>query len=176
MFNKLLYGILGLSLAGLVAVSAAQAQPMQGRRVGFQDKFQEIKRTQLGPALGVNSQIVDRLLQIEARYQPQRHKLIGEMRMDYLRLQQAMSQPAPSEQQVKTILTDMKRKKREMQDLQTRQGDEEDAILTPLQQARYIMYLKSLLKEARNIKGGPRETEPYIPRGPREIPVSRPAR
>jgi Spy/CpxP family protein refolding chaperone len=119
---------------------------------------------------------VDRLLQIEARYQPLRQKLIGEMKNDYLRLQQAMSQPSPSEAQVKAILADMKRKKQEMQDLQTRQGNEEDAVLTPLQQARYIMYLKSLLKEARSIKGGPREAEPFIPQGPREIPVSRPGR
>jgi hypothetical protein len=176
MFKKLLYCVLGLSLASLVAATVALAQPGAGRRVGFQDRFQEIKRTQLGPALGVDQSTVDRLLQIEARYQPLRHKLIGEMQVDYRRLQQIMSQPSPSPQEVKTVLTDMKRKKREMQDLQTKQGDEEDAILNPLQQARYIMYLKTLLKEARNIKGGPRETEPFMPQGPREIPVSRPAR
>lgn len=174
MFKKVLCGILGLSLAGLVG--AALAQPGPGRQVGFQDRFKEIKRTQLGPALGVDQQTVDRLLQIEARYQPQRHRLIGAMKLDYQRLQQAMSRPSPSEREVKAILMDMKQKKREMQDLQTRQGDEEDAILSPIQQARYIMYLKGLLKEARSIKGGPREAQPYIPQGPREIPVSRPAR
>ena len=142
----------------------------------FQERFQQVKRTQMGPALGVNQQTVDRLLQIEQRYQPARRQLIQDMKTDYQRLQQAMSQPAPSEQQVRAILTDMKRKKQEMEDLQTRQGEEEDALLTPVQQARYLMYNQSLMREARSIKrGGPGEAGPFTPQGPREIPVINPS-
>lgn len=176
MRKKILWYCLGLILAGMASATWALAQPGGARGGGFQDRFREVKRTQMGPALGVNQQTVEKLLQIESRYQPQRQQLIQGMKGDYRRLQQAMSQPRPSDQEVRTILSDMKQKKQAMQDLQTRQGEEEDALLTPVQQARYLMYLRGLLKEARNIKGGgPGETTPMMPQGPREIPVSRPA-
>jgi hypothetical protein len=167
-----------LTLGG---ASLAWGQP--GRQLGgggFQDRFLEEKRNQLGPALGVNQPTVDKLLAIDARYKPIRHKLITEMINDWRGLQQIMSQPSPSEQEIKTILSNMKRRKQEMQNLQERQGEEETAILTPIQQARYLIYLRSLIKEARSIKGGP--GGPGGPGGmgapalrpPREIPVSRP--
>lgn len=179
--HKIIYYCLGLILAGMTAATVAPAQPMgqpmgQPGSVSFQDQFQAIKRTQMGPQLGVNQQVVDQLLQVETRYQPLRQQLIRESKEDFRRLQQVMSQPSPSDQEVKAILTDIKRKKKAMEDLKTRQGEEEEALLTPVQQARYIMYLQSLGKEARSVRGrGPGETEPIIPQGPRELPVSRPA-
>lgn len=198
MFKRVLFYFLGLILAGMAGTSWTLAQPAGGMGggyqaqpgggmgggfrpqpsamgEGFQDKFREVKRTQMGPALGVNQQIVERLLQIEQRYQPMRQALIRDMKTEYRRLAQVMSQPSPSDQEVKVILDNMKRKQQEMQTLQLRQGEEEEALLSPVQQARYIMYQKSLLKEARNIKGGPGETAPFSPQPPREIPVSRPA-
>ena len=121
----------------------------------------------MGPALGVNQETVDRLLDIERRYQPGRRQLIQNMRMDYQRLQQAMSQAAPPPGEVEAILSDMKRKKQEMPSLQTRQGEEEDALLTPVQQARFLMYNQSLMREARSVKrGGPGEGGTFTPGGP----------
>jgi Spy/CpxP family protein refolding chaperone len=178
--KKILFYFLGLMLAGMASATWALAQPAEGFRGsgsgGFQERFQQVKRTQMGPALGVNQQTVDQLLQIEQRYQPGRRQLIQNMRTDYQRLQQAMSQPAPSEQEVRAIIGDMKMKKQEMQDLQTRQGEEEDALLTPVQQARYLMYNQSLMREASTIKrGGPGGTGPFTPDGPREVPVINPS-
>jgi Spy/CpxP family protein refolding chaperone len=177
--------VLGLILAGMTVATVAQAQPMGqpmgqpggARGAGFQDQFQEIKRTQMGPQLGVGQQTVDHLLQIESRYQPTRQQLIRESKEDFRRLQQVMSQPSPSDQEVKAILSEIKRKKKAIEDLKTRQGEEEEALLTPVQQARYIMYLQTLGKEARSVRGrGPGEETPMMPQGPREIPVSRPSR
>jgi hypothetical protein len=188
MHKRILGYCLGLILGGMAAAAVALGQPMGqpmgqpigqpgGRGTGFQTRFQEIKRTQMGPALGVNQQTVDQLLQIEARYHPLRQQLIRESKQEFQRLQQIMSRPSPSDQEVKAILDSIKRKQQEMQNLQRRQGDEEDALLTPVQQARYFMYQRSLLREARSIRGGgPGETAPLMPQGPREIPVSRPAR
>lgn len=189
MYKKMLCYCLGLILAGLASVTLALAQPMgqpmgqpmaqpgSGKSGGFQARFQEIKRTQIGPAVGINQQTVDQLLQIQNRYQPLRLQLIRDSKMEFRRLQQVMSQPSPSDQEVKVILDNIKRKQQEMQDLQRRQGDEEDALLSPVQRARYFMYQRTLLKEARNVKGeGQGETMPMMPQGPREIPVSRPGR
>jgi Spy/CpxP family protein refolding chaperone len=190
MRRRILFLFLGLTLAG---TSLAWGQP--GREFGgggFQDRFLEVKRTQLGPALGVNQQTVDRLLAIDARYKPLRHQLVTGMRTDMQRLQQLMSQPSPPEKEIRSLLADMKRKRLEMLNLQQRKDDEETALLTPMQQARYLMYLMSLIKEARNVKSGDRGHSRHgvvggggglgAPGGlpvptlrPTEIPVSRPA-
>ncbi|MFZ0051314.1 MAG: hypothetical protein WAK96_06025, partial [Desulfobaccales bacterium] len=93
MLKKLLFYFLGLMLAGMASATWALAQPAEGFRPagggagGFQERFQQVKRTQMGPALGVNQQTVDRLLQIEQRYQPARRQLIQDMKTDYQRLQ-----------------------------------------------------------------------------------------
>ncbi len=153
MRRRILFLFLGLTLAG---ASLAWGQPGRefGGGGGFQDKFLEVKRTQLGPALGVNQQTVDQLLAIDARYKPLRHQLVSGMRSDMQRLQQLMSQPSPPEAEIRPLLAEMKRKRLEMLNLQQRKDDEETALLTPMQQARYLMYLMSLIKEARNVKSG----------------------
>jgi len=150
----------------------------------------EIKRNQLGPAVGVDQQTVNKLLAIDQHYKPMRHQLIMTMRSDLQRLQQLMSQPAPPEQEIKAVLANMKRKRLDMLNLQQRKDEEETALLTPVQQARYIIYLMSLVQEARSVKGGSRGPgvmggptrgmggpggmgAPAF-RAPSEIPVSRP--
>ena len=186
MRRRILFLFLGLTLAG---ASLAWGQPSRGfGGGGFQDQFMEVKRNQLGPALGVNQQTVDQLLAIDARYKPLRHQLVTGMRSDMQRLQQLMNQPNPPEKEIKPLLADMKRKRLEMLNLQQRKDDEETALLTPMQQARYLMYLMSLIKEARSIKSGTgapgghgRSGVVGAPAGipvptlrPSEIPVSRP--
>jgi hypothetical protein len=181
MRGRILFLFLGLTLAG---ASLAWGQP--GGEFGggaFQDRFLEVKRTQLGPTLGVNQPTVDKLLAIDARYKPMRHQLVTGMKSDMQRLQQLMSQPTPPEPEIKALLADMKRKRLEMLNLQQHKDDEETALLTPMQQARYLMYLMSLIKEARSIKsgtggaggsGGPGSLGTPTLRPPQEIPVSRP--
>jgi hypothetical protein len=148
----------------------------------------------LGSALGVNQQTVDKLLAIDARYKQLRQQLAVGMENDIQRLHQLMRQPSPPEQEIQALLAEMKRKRLEMLNLQQRKGDEDAAILTPIQQARYLMYFMTLLKEARSIKsGGGRPGSPVRPGivgspggvggpggmgvptlRPTEIPVSRP--
>jgi hypothetical protein len=108
------------------------------------------------------------------------------MKADMQRLQQLMSQPSPSERDIQAVLNHMKRKRLEMLNLQQRKDGEETALLTPVQQARYILYLMSLIRQARSIKsspggpggpgsmGGPGNMGAPAFRPPREIPVSRP--
>jgi Spy/CpxP family protein refolding chaperone len=177
--RKILFLFLVLTL-GSSCWAWAQPGPSHGFGEGrFHDRFMELKRKQLGPALGVDQPTVDKLLAIDQRYKPLRHQLIMGMKTDIRRLQQLMSQGSPPEQEVKAVLSGMKRRRMEMLNLQQRKDDEEMALLTPVQQARYIIYLMSLIREARSIKGGPGGPgsmgAPAL-RPPREIPVSRPAR
>lgn len=187
MHRNVLLVFLGLVLLGTGGLSRAWAQP--GREFGgehFQDRLTDIKRQQLGPALGVDQRTVDRLLAIDQRYKPVRHRLIMEMKADMQRLQQLMSQPAPTDRDIQAVLTHMKAKRLEMLNLQQRKDEEETALLSPVQQARYIMYLMSLVRQARSIKsgpggpggpgsmGGPGTMGAPAFRPPQEIPVSRP--
>jgi len=183
MLRKIFFVFLGLTLAGASLAWGQPAREFGGG--GFQDRFLEVKRNQLGPALGVNQPTVDKLLAIDARYKPLRHQMVMEMMNDWRRLEQTMTQASPSEQEIKTILSNLRHRKEEMHNLQQRQGDEEIAILTPVQQARYLIYQRSLLKEARSIKsgaggsggqGGPGGMGAPTLRPPQEIPVSRPPR
>jgi Spy/CpxP family protein refolding chaperone len=186
MYRRITILFLGLTLAG---ASLAWGQPGREFGGGFQDRFLAVKRSQLGPALGVNQQTVDKLLAIDARYTPMRHQLVTGMKNDMQRLQQLMSQPSPPEREIQALLADMKRKRLEMLNLQQRKDDEETALLTPMQQARYIIYLMGLIKEARSIKshgaspggrggsgvvGAPGGMGAPAFRAPQEIPVSRP--
>lgn len=184
MYRRILLLLLGLMLAG-TGWSWGQPGPpgMPGapnpdhELGGFQERLMEIKRAQMGPALGVDQQKVNKLLEIDQRYKPMRRQMIMGMKNDWNRLQQLMNQPRPPEAEIQTILSNLKRRRLEMLNLQQRQGDEEMALLTPLQQARYLIYLRSLIREARSIKGGPGGPggmSPMPPGGPREIPVSRP--
>ena len=156
MHRRILFLFLGLTLAG---ASLAWGQPAGefgggGGGGAFQDRLLEVKRSQLGPALGVNQPTVDKLLAIEAHYKPLRRQMITGMMNDWQHLEQVMAQPSPSDQEIKTILSNLRQRKEEMHNLQQRQGDEEVAILTPLQQARYLIYQRSLIQEARSIKSG----------------------
>lgn len=175
MYKKVFCNFLGLILAIAASATMAFPQASTGGMGGFQEQFRQVKRTQLGPALGVSQQTVDQILQIEQRYQAMRQKLFQDSKADFQRLRQVMTQSSPSDQEVKAILNDIKGKQQETQNLHQRQVQEEEALLTPVQLARNIMYQKRLLKEARSIKGkGPRNAAPLAPpSGPREIQVSR---
>jgi hypothetical protein len=175
MYPRIFFLFLGLTLVGTTWAWGQMGREFGPHHPGFHERLLEIKRRQLGPALGVDQRTVDRLLAIDQRYGPQRQQLIRQMKADWRRLQQLMGQTAPPEQEVKTVLDHMRHKRLEMLNLQRRQGDEEMAILTPIQQARYLMYLRTLIREARSIRsGGPPAGKFIRPGQPREIPVSRP--
>jgi len=191
-------GILGLILSGTLAPALAQSQgqfggappgqygspppgqygsaPQSQYGAPFQEQLQEIKRSQLGPALGVDQATVDRLLQIEQRYRTLKGQVNQGAMADMQRLQQIMANPNPPEAEVRAILENMNKRVQESRDLQQRQQQEEMVVLTPVQQARYIMYKMQILKEARSVKKGPGTPGPIGPgKGPREVPVYRPS-
>lgn len=162
--------ILGLCLAGPVASQGFEpADPM--------DRYQaEVKRARLGPALGVDQRTVELLLQIDQKYRAQKEQAKREAMLAFQQLQQVMSKPNPTDQEVQAILERMMRSREETLALQQRQFQEEMSLLTPVQQARYLMFLMSLRRqvasEARELKTAPKATKPITP--PRELPVMRP--
>ncbi|MEW6386675.1 MAG: hypothetical protein AB1491_04070 [Thermodesulfobacteriota bacterium] len=150
---------LGLVLVGLMGPARAGEHP------NSLDHYKEdLKRSQLGPAIGVDQRTVDILLEIDRRYQPLKQRLNQEMRSEFDRLQQLLSQPVPAEPEVQAILQSMIKKRQEKLDLEQKQLDEEMAVLTPVQQGRYLLFLmglrKKMVKEAYNLRSLPASPRP----------------
>lgn len=165
-------------LALLFLVGLPLPAPAQFDQPDSTDRYQEeVKRQKLGSALGVDQSMVNRLLKIDQRYKPMKEQAKREAFTSFQQLQQMMRNPSPPEDQVRAILNRMIKSRRESLNLQERQLEEEMGVLTPVQQARYLMFLMSLRKqmaqEAFNLRSAPQqEGRPMAP--PRELPVVRP--
>ena len=72
------------------------------------DQYQEdFKRQNLGAALGVDPNTVERLLQIDQKYRAQKRQAVQNAKAAFQQLQRVMSQPKPPEQEVASILDNM---------------------------------------------------------------------
>jgi hypothetical protein len=166
---------LGLILAGIAGTAWAFDPP------DTMGRFQEdLKKTRLGPALGVDQNKVEQLLAIDQKYKPLKDQARRDAMAAYMKLQQVMRSPNPTDDQVKVILETMRRKQQESLDLQQRQLEEEIAILTPVQQAKYLMFLMSLrrqmVKEVRSLgplNNGGVGARPAGATAPRQMPAAR---
>ncbi len=160
--------------AFLLMVTGSLAQT-SGPVVNPLERYQEsLKQSQLAPVLGVDQATVHRLLDIDRRYKAQKMQMLREMKDDLQRLRQLLNQPSPPEEEVRQLLNLMFQKRQNTLNLQQQQLQEEMAILTPVQQGRYLLFLISLrhqmANEARGLRGGP-----HAP-GVRGIPVVQPSR
>lgn len=143
------------------------------------DQYQlDFKRKHLSSSLGLDQAQVERLLQIDQKYKPLKRQTIQGAKAALQQLQQLMQQPQPPEQEVAAILNRMMKLRQEKLALEQQQLREEKNILTPVQQARYILLLinmrQQIAQEAQKIRSAPREM-PVVPQpAPREVPVSQP--
>lgn len=144
------------------------------------DQYQvDFKRQNLGAALGIDPNTVERLLQIDEKFRAEKRQAVQNARGAFQHLQQLMSQPQPPEKEVAGVLDNMMKLRQEKLSLEQKQLQEEKSILTPVQQAKYIMVLMSMrqqvAKEAQRVRSAPQGVPlPAKPAGPREVPVSRP--
>ncbi len=177
MLRPVLIVFLLLMLVGAVRPAAAFDPGDPGDPM---DQYQaDFKRQNLGAALGIDQNTVERLLQIDQKYRAEKRQAVQNARGAFQQLQRVMSQPQPPEQEVAGILDNMMKLRQEKLTLEQKQLQEEKSILTPVQQAKYIMLLMSMrqqvAKEAQRVRSAPQGVPlPAKPAGPREVPVSRP--
>jgi Spy/CpxP family protein refolding chaperone len=143
------------------------------------DQYQmDFKRKHLSSSLGLDQARVERLLQIDQKYKSLKREKIREAKATLRQLQQLMQQPNPPQQQVEAILDRMMKLRREKLALEQKQLQEEKNILTPVQQARYILLLmnmrQQIAREAQMMRSSPQGVPVPPQTGPREVPVSRP--
>jgi Spy/CpxP family protein refolding chaperone len=149
------------------------ADPMGQYQIDF-------KRQNLGATLGIDQTKVDRLLQIDQKYKSQKRQAIQEAKAAFQQLQRIMSQPQPAEPEVAALLDNIMNLRKEKLTLEQQQLQEEKSILTPVQQARYILLLvnmrQQIAKEAQKVRSAPQGVPLPAKPGPHEVPVSRPGR
>ena len=172
LFLSMLLILIGTVRSGSAFDAGEPGEPM--------DQYQtDFKRQNLGAALGIDQNTVERLLQIDEKYRAQKRQAIQNAKGAFQQLRKVMSQPQPSEQEVAAILDNMMKLRQEKLMLEQNQLQEEKSILTPVQQAKYILMLMNMrqqvAKEAQRVRSAPQGVPlPAKPAGPREVPVSRP--
>jgi Spy/CpxP family protein refolding chaperone len=172
LFLSMLLILIGTVRSGSAFDTGEPGEPM--------DQYQtDFKRQNLGAALGIDQNTVERLLQIDEKYRAQKRQAIQNAKGAFQQLRKVMSQPQPSEQEVAAILDNMMKLRQEKLMLEQNQLQEEKSILTPVQQAKYILMLmnmrQQIAKEAQRVRSAPQGVPlPAKPAGPREVPVSRP--
>jgi hypothetical protein len=159
----------GVARSGLAFDPTEPGEPMDQYQMDF-------KRQNLGSALGIDPTRVERLLQIDQKYKLQKRQAIQNAKVAFQQLQQVMSQPNPPEREVAGILDNIMRLRKEKLTLEQQQLQEEKSILTPVQQARYIMFLMNMrhqiAREAQRVRNTPQGVPlPPKPTGPREVPA-----
>ena len=171
LFLSMLLILIGTVRSGSAFDAGEPGEPM--------DQYQtDFKRQNLGAALGIDQNTVERLLQIDEKYRAQKRQAIQNAKGAFQQLRKVMSQPQPSEQEVAAILDNMMKLRQEKLMLEQNQLQEEKSILTPVQQAKYILMLmnmrQQIAKEAQRVRSGPQGVPLPAKPGPREVPVSRP--
>jgi Spy/CpxP family protein refolding chaperone len=172
LFLSMLLILIGTARSGSAFDAGEPGEPM--------DQYQtDFKRQNLGAALGIDQNTVERLLQIDEKYRAQKRQAIQNAKGAFQQLRKVMSQPQPTEQEVAAILDNMMKLRQEKLMLEQNQLQEEKSILTPVQQAKYILMLmnmrQQIAKEAQRVRSAPQGVPlPARPAGPREVPVSRP--
>ena len=169
---SLLVLVVGGVRSGLAFDAGEHGEPMDQYQMDF-------KRQNLGTALGIDQAKVERLLQIDQKYRGQKRQAIHDAKAAFQQLQQVMSQPQPSEKEVAGILNTIMKLRQQKLTLEQLQLQEEKSILTPVQQARYIMLLMNMrhqiAREAQRVRNTPQGVPIPAQPGPREVPaVSRP--
>jgi hypothetical protein len=161
--------VIGGVRPGLAFDAGEPGEPMDQYQMNF-------KRQNLGTALGLDQAKVERLLQIDQKYKSQKRQAIQDAKTAFQQLQQVMSQPNPPEREVAVILDNIMRLRKQKLTLEQQQLQEEKSLLTPVQQARYIMLLMNMrhqiVKEAQRVRNTPQGVPvPPKPTGPREVPA-----
>jgi hypothetical protein len=161
--------LVAAGLAALVAPLAASAQPAEGHRPR-DEAFRMIDAyivSNLQEALGISDEQFTRLLPLVKRLQRDRRELVQRRIQALQELGRAVRHGGATEARVADLLRDLKAVEAEERDAIRRDMDAIDAVLTPLQQAKYRLLeveverrLRALMSELRGQNRGRRGGKP----------------
>ena len=131
----ILFGV-GILVAITHTNSVAQMQEM-GQAL---ERINLIRLLKMTDALSLERDTAVKLASVSSRYCETRKGLLRNMRKDIDALRQILGDKSPDEQKLKEIIDRTKKIRKELADLRCRQMDDEMILLTPIQQARYLIF------------------------------------
>jgi Spy/CpxP family protein refolding chaperone len=126
----------GILVATTHANSVAQMQEM-GQVL---ERINLIRLLKMTDALSLERDTAVKLASVSSRYCETQKGLLRNMRRDIDALRQILADKSPDEQKLKEIIDRTKKIRKELANLRCRQMDDEMILLTPIQQAQYLIF------------------------------------
>ena len=137
-----LFGI-GILVAITQATSVAQMQEMEHAL----ERINLIRLLKMTDALGLERETAAKLASVSSRYCETKKGLLRNIRGGLDALRQILREKNPDIRKLKETVGRIKKIKKELADLRYRQMDGEMNLLTPLLQARYLIFRVDFHKE-----------------------------
>jgi Spy/CpxP family protein refolding chaperone len=128
------------------------AQPMPGGLAEKQEQLQALINTRLVNGLGLTPDKAQRVTQILQKYHQKRRELRQSLHALNLQLQSAASSNDPT--QANQVVLQLQKTKGEMDKLDGEQFDEIKTILTPQQQAKFLLIMQQVRQEIMQFRRG----------------------
>jgi len=164
---------LGIFLLSLILGSSlAWAEPwkeVKDPRERSHERIQMIKTWKLTEVLKLDREGSPRFFTINRQYEENKRKVHREYHEDIQRLRNLLRDMNPPDRELRDLLSRLKYRKKEMNDLEYKQMEEEMNLLRPDQQARYFLFqidfrreMEDMIREVR----GERPPRPGIEKPP----------
>lgn len=140
--------LLSLGILGLLwplAVVGADRDGLDRERSW--ERIAMIRAMKMTEALKLDRETAAKMAVIDAGYKDKKKKLGRDFHEDLRLLRQAAREPGTPEKDLRVLLQRLKQNKKDMDELAQKQLDEEMALLTTEQQARYVLFTIDFRRE-----------------------------
>ena len=145
MKTKFFYILFGFVVILSITLETAVAQNREMERA--LERINTVRLLKMVDALGLEKETAAKLASVSNKYCETRKSLLRNMRKDLDALRQILKKGSPDESELKELVGQVKRLKKELADLKLHQMDEEMNLLTREQQARYLIFKVDFHKE-----------------------------
>ena len=142
---KLLCILFGMGI--LVAINPANSVAQMQEMEQALDRVNLIRLLKMTDALSLERDTAVKLASVSSRYCETQKGLLRNMRRDIDALRQILADKSPDEQKLKEIIDRTKKIRKELANLRCRQMDDEMILLTPIQQAQYLIFKVAFHRE-----------------------------
>jgi Spy/CpxP family protein refolding chaperone len=154
--------LLSLTLCGSWAWAESWKEGKDARSKAW-ERIHMIKMLKLTEALKLDRETAARFFAVDNRYEEGKRKLRRDLHENIHRLRNLMQDMNPPEGELRELLSRIKNRKKDLDDLVQKQTDEEMSLLKPAQQARYVLFQIDFQREMQDLIREIREGRPPKP-------------
>lgn len=127
------------------------------------ERIRMIKMWKLTETLKLDREEAARFFALTNQYEENKRKLRGNLQEDIQRLRVVMQELIPQEREMKELLSRIKARQRDLQEMGRKQTEEEMHLLKTEQQARYVLFQIDFHRDMENMIREVREEKSYRP-------------